>query len=177
MRSRVFGFAALLTALMGGCQSTHPPLPVAQNVDIQRYTGTWYEIARLPTRFEQGCVGVTATYRVLKNGVLQVINTCREDSCAGEVEQAEGKAWIVDASTNAKLQVQFFWPFKGDYWILEVGPDYDYALVGAPSREYLWILSRTPSMPTELSERLLAKAEALDFNTSKLIKTEQCGPQ
>ena len=147
-------------------------LEVVQSVDLSRYVGRWYEIARLPNSFQKKCAGaVTADYRMREDGKIEVINQCRKAS--GEYAKAEGKAKIVDKKTNAKLKVTFFWPFYGDYWILDLGPNYEYAVVGEPDRKYLWILSRSPRMDEALFQQLLDKMEAKGFNTEMMIRTSQ----
>ena len=145
-------------------------LEVVSAVDLSRYTGRWYEIARLPNRFEKKCAdSVTATYNLRADGKLEVVNRCRKSN--GEYTTAKGKAKIVDKKTNAKLKVTFFWPFYGDYWILDLGPNYEYAVVGAPNRDYLWILSRTPQLDEQLYEGLLAKMATRGFETQRMLRT------
>ncbi|HEU4509445.1 MAG TPA: lipocalin family protein [Pyrinomonadaceae bacterium] len=145
-------------------------LEVVSAVDLSRYTGQWYEIARLPNRFEKKCAdSVTATYNLRSDGRIDVVNRCRKAN--GEYTTAKGKAKIVDKKTNAKLKVTFFWPFYGDYWILDLGQNYEYAVVGAPDRDYLWILSRTPQFDEQLYQQLLAKMAARGFDTQKMIRT------
>jgi apolipoprotein D and lipocalin family protein len=147
-------------------------LEVVGSVDLSRYVGRWYEIARLPNRFQKKCVdSVTAEYALRADGKIDVINSCRKAS--GEFTTAKGKAKVVDKKTNAKLKVTFFWPFYGDYWILDLGPNYEYAVVGNPDRNYLWILSRTPKMDEALYEQLLAKMAERGFKTDQMIKTVQ----
>lgn len=147
-------------------------LEVVQSVDLARYTGRWYEIARLPNSFQKKCTdAVTADYALRKDGKIEVINRCRKAS--GEYSTAKGKAKIVDKQTNAKLKVTFFWPFYGDYWILDLGPNYEYAVVGEPDRKYLWILSRSPQMDEALYQQLLQNMAAKGFDTQKVIKTSQ----
>lgn len=145
-------------------------LEVVPRVDLDRYVGRWYEIARLPNRFEKQCAGsVTATYSVRADGKIEVVNRCRKSS--GAYTTATGKAKIVDKTTNAKLKVTFFWPFYGDYWILDLGDNYEYAVVGSPNRKYLWILSRNRQMDESLYRQLLAKMAARGFKTEQMIKT------
>ena len=145
-------------------------LEVVGAVDLSRYAGRWYEIARLPNRFEKKCAdSVTATYTLRSDGKVDVVNRCRKAN--GEYTTARGKAKIVDKKTNAKLKVTFFWPFYGDYWILDLGPNYEYAVVGAPNRDYLWILSRTPQLDEQLYQRLLAKMATRGFATGRMIRT------
>ena len=149
------------------------PLQVVSHVDLNRYLGTWYEIARFPHRFQEGCFGSRATYTLLEDGKIGVLNQCYKGSLEGELSSAKGKAWVVDKETNAKLKVSFFWPFTGDYWIIDLGENYEYAVVGHPSRTYLWILSRTPEMDEALYNRLLEKLQKQGYDTSKLIKSPQ----
>ena len=145
-------------------------LEVVGAVDLSRYAGRWYEIARLPNRFEKKCAdSVTATYTLRSDGKVDVVNRCRKAN--GEYTTAKGKAKIVDKKTNAKLKVTFFWPFYGDYWILDLGPNYEYAVVGAPNRDYLWILSRTPQLDEELYQRLLREMATRGFATDRMIRT------
>lgn len=147
-------------------------LPVAPRVDLDRYLGKWYEIASLPQRFQRGCTATTATYTPRDDGKIGVVNECRLGSPEGEIKRVEGYAKVADTQTNAKLKVTFFWPFFGDYWILEVGPDYGYAVVGHPSRDYLWILARSPQLPEATLARILERVRALGFDTARLTYTE-----
>lgn len=125
-------------------------LKTVDYVDVKRYMGTWYEIARFPQRFERGLVGTSANYELLQNGKVRVLNSGFEGHLGGRLRTAKGVAKVVDTKSNAKLKVSFFWPFSGDYWILELGIEYEYAVVGDESRRYLWILSRTPTMDEAL---------------------------
>jgi apolipoprotein D and lipocalin family protein len=162
--------AALILAACGGEKPA--PMQVVSAVDLNRYTGTWYEIARYPNRFQRDCAGdVTATYELRDDGKVSVVNSCREEN--GDLKSAEGTARVVDPATNARLEVTFFWPFSGDYWIINLGPNYEYAVVGEPSREYLWILSRTPRMDDATYEVLLQRIAKQGYDTSKLVRTPQ----
>jgi len=162
--------STLLAGATGG--SPKDELEVVASVDLSRYVGQWYEIARLPNRFEKKCAdSVTATYTLRPDGKIEVVNRCRK--ATGEFTMANGKAKIVEQKTNAKLKVTFFWPFSGDYWILDLGPNYEYAVVGDPSRNYLWILSRTPQIDEALYQQLLAKMAARGFQTGRMIRTIQ----
>ncbi len=146
----------------------HDPLEVVAQVDLQRYLGKWFEIAHLPFRFENDCTDITATYSLSKDGNISVLNECLKD---GKLKQAKGKAKVVDKSTGAKLKVTFFWPFSADYWIIDLGKTYDYAVVGTPNRKYLWILNRTPQMDDALFAQLVESAKSKGFDVNKLIKT------
>ncbi|WP_022824592.1 lipocalin family protein [Hymenobacter norwichensis] len=151
----------------------YAPLATVPHVNLHKYSGLWYEVARLPIRYEKGCQHVTAKYKLRPDGKVSVLNTCHQEGIDGPVETAKGVARALD-STNAKLKVSFFWPFEGDYWILDLDEsDYRYALVGTPSRENLWILSRTPHLERTLRDMLVGKAHELGFPIEKLLFTPQ----
>jgi apolipoprotein D and lipocalin family protein len=163
----------LLTACASGVKEVGPPLRVVSFVDLKRYMGTWYEIARYPHRFQEGCVGSSATYSLRDDGKVDVLNQCYKGNLDGELIKAHGKAWVVDPATNAKLKVSFFWPFSGHYWIIDIGENYEYAVVGHPNRKYLWILSRSPEMDDKLYNTIIEKLKSQSYDTSKLIRTLQ----
>jgi len=165
--------AIVLFVLLCGCArhavTDYPPLQTVERVDLNRYLGTWYEIARYPNSFQQGCLGSRAVYSLRDDGDIRVLNSCR-DKDSGEERIAVGRAWVVDPPVNSRLQVSFFWPFRGDYWIIDLGRDYEYALVGTPNRKYLWLLSRTPQMAPVLYDALMQKAEKQGFERARLIR-------
>jgi apolipoprotein D and lipocalin family protein len=169
---------AHLVALTG-CVTTStqrlqlPPLQAVAQVDLDRYIGTWFEIANFPQRFQQGCTETTATYTVRSDGDIDVLNQCREGSLDGELRSNLGRARVIDRKTNAKLQVSFFRPFWGDYWIIDLDDDYQYTVVGHPGRDYLWILSRTPTLAEETYRTILERLETRGYDTSRLIRTQQ----
>ena len=146
----------------------HNTLEVVPYVELKKYLGKWYEIAHLPARFQEGCTDTTATYTLSEDGSISVLNECIR---SGKVKQATGKAKVVDKNTGAKLKVTFFWPFYGDYWIINLGKDHDYAVVGTPNRKYLWILSRTPQMDDKLFSQLIESVKSKGFDVNNLIKT------
>jgi apolipoprotein D and lipocalin family protein len=148
-----------------------PPLQTASQVDLQRYLGTWYEIASFPHRFQKGCTATTATYSQREDGDIDVFNRCRKGGLDGKETSARGRARVKDPASNAKLEVSFFRPFWGAYWILEVGPEYDYAVVGHPSRDYLWILSRTPTLEPALYGAIVRRLAAQGYETDRLSRT------
>jgi len=159
----------LITAGRSMAASGAPPLATVQQVDLKRYMGEWYEIARIPHRFQEGCVGSGASYSLLPDGEVRVINRCRDEK-SGELREATGRAWVVDPTTNARLKVSFFWPFRGDYWIIDLGASYEYAVVGAPNRDYLWILARSPQMDPAVYAGILERAHQKGFDTSRLVQ-------
>ena len=170
--------ATALLGLMGaGCSTTTtarlhlPELQTAPRVDLGRYVGTWYEIASFPQSFQRGCTATTATYTLRGDGQIDVVNRCRKGSPDGPDKVAKGRARIVDPSSNAKLEVSFFGPFWGDYWIIDLGADYEYAVVGHPGRDYLWILSRAPTMKAEVYEAILQRLAAQGYETNRLVRT------
>lgn len=152
-----------------GCSNHHEPLPTVNKVDIDRYLGKWYEIARYEHSFEKGCSNVNATYTLRDDGKIKVENRCTKN---GKIDEAIGKAYATD-ETNSKLKVSFFGPFYGNYWILMLDDDYSYAVIGEPSREYLWILSRTSTLDQNVINKILKKLPTLGYSTDKLIWTEQ----
>lgn len=160
--------------------SAETPLETVSYVDLNRYLGTWYEIARFDHRFQRDCKMSWAEYQLQSNGEIKVLNQCFTKAGNGQIKKAEGVAWVVNKKTNAKLKVQFFLPFlrlgflAGDYWIIDLDEDnYSYAVVGDPSREYLWILSRSKIMSEELYQELVARAREKGFETTRLIRTSE----
>jgi apolipoprotein D and lipocalin family protein len=157
-------------------------LEVIPSVDLSRYAGKWYEVARLPNRFQNKCAGeVTANYSHLEGGQLKVVNECRQQN--GQITRVEGRARLADkGGPSSKLEVRFapawlawlpvVW---GDYWIIDLAPDYSYSVVGAPDRKYLWILARQPQMDEAIYQRIVERAAARGFDVSRLIKTRQSG--
>ena len=153
------------------------PLETVPYVDLERYTGDWYEIARFDSRFQRNCTASKANYSFRDDGDIRVINTCRVGTPSGKLKRVKGRAWVVDKKTNSKLKVQFFataikLPFAaGDYWILELDPNYQYVLVGTSTRNYLWILSRTHKLDDSTYQYLLGRAREMGFDTDQLVKT------
>jgi apolipoprotein D and lipocalin family protein len=164
-------FVIMLAPLFAQCTSQN--LETVSSVDLDKYMGTWYEIASFPQRFQKGCHCTTATYTKTGKDYVIVENRCRKDSVRGKESYIKGKAFVVPNTGNAKLKVQFFWPFKGKYWIIDLADDYSYAVVGHPNRKYLWILSRTPEMDEDLYRNILHRIEQKNFDISKLQKTMQ----
>lgn len=146
---------------------------VVSSVDLNRYAGTWYEIARLPNPFEKNLKCVTATYALRKDGRITVLNKGHKISDPAKINTATGVAWIPDPKSLAKLKVQFFWPFSGNYWIIKLDNDYKYVLVGDPSFKYLWILCREKAMDDQIYKMLLETAVKNGFDVSRLIKVDQ----
>jgi len=144
------------------------PLQVVESVDAARYMGLWYSIASIPTTFERQCVqGTTAEYQLLENGRIQVTNTCYD--AEGNPDVAHGQAWIPNPSESSKLKVSFvrflgIWWFGAPYWVIDLAPDYSYAVVGDPSREHGWILSRTPTLPDDVFAGIVMRLESKGYD-------------
>jgi apolipoprotein D and lipocalin family protein len=167
------GAMALGTWLISSCSRTYMPLDTVPDVDLNKYEGRWYEIAAMPQRYEKGCHCVYAEYKQNPEGYVEVHNYCRKGGPDGEEKSVQGKAFPVKGSENSKLKVQFFWPFRGDYWILELDPDYQHVLVGSPDRESLWILSRTPKLDEAVYNLMVQQAKSKGFPIDQLEKMDQ----
>lgn len=148
-------------------------LETVSKVDMKKYCGKWYEIATCPQRFQKGCHCTTAEYTLTDKDYVVVENRCNKDSTTGKGSYIKGKAFIKKNSGNAKLQVQFFWPFKGKYWIIDLANDYSFAVVSHPNKKYLWILSREPIMKEEIYLQIISRLKDKGFNLNKIKKTEQ----
>jgi apolipoprotein D and lipocalin family protein len=165
----------------GGNATSHTsgPLTTIAVLDVQRYMGTWYEIAKYPNRFQKKCIGETkAEYRLQAGGSVQVINRCRREN--GDMDEAIGEARQIGPSTSAKLKVRFApsWlsllPFVwGDYWVIDLDERYQLVAVAEPKREYLWVLSRTPKVEPDVYKALLGRLKGQGFDLSRLELTKQ----
>jgi apolipoprotein D and lipocalin family protein len=147
--------------------SQNPPT-VTDTIDLQKYAGKWFEIASYPMSFQKDCYCVTADYTLTDKGYVKVFNSCRKGSVNGKVKSINGKAFPVNGTNNVKLKVQFFWPFKADYWVIDKADDYSWAVVSGPSRKYLWILCRTPEMQKKTWQYITDKLVKNGFDLGKL---------
>jgi apolipoprotein D and lipocalin family protein len=170
MKKLIFMFIAMMIFSTSKSQKA---MSVVESVDLNRYTGTWYEIARLPNFFERKLKCITATYTIREDGRIKVLNGGHYLTEPGKVSTATGVAWIPDKNSTAKLKVQFFWPFSGDYWILYLDHDYRFVLIGEPSLNYLWILSREKKMDETTYKMLLQKAIENGYDVNTLIRVDQ----
>ena len=148
---------------------------VVKNLDIEKYIGKWYEIARYDHRFERGLVGVTATYSFRQDGKIKVVNSGFRGTLDGKESVATGKAKIPDPNIPSKLKVSFFLFFYGDYYVMELDSNYQWAIIGSSSDNYLWILSRSPFMEKSLFDDLVNRLVKRGYDVSKLIMVEQKG--
>jgi apolipoprotein D and lipocalin family protein len=162
--------AAIIGVMTTACQS-EAPLDVA-NVELSRLQGKWFEIASLPRASQRGCAGTTADYQLKSKTELLVVNECHEGGLQGPLKRVAARAVATDAATPAKLSLDFGFAY-GDYWVIEVGDDYSYAVVGHPTRDYLWILSRERTLPKQTLEGVLARSKDRGFPVGILKYTEQ----
>lgn len=175
-------FAGVAAAAAGGAfaysRATRPPVinpnvpqPV-KPVDLERYLGKWYELARHDNRFEKGLDAVTAEYSLLPDGKIEVINGGSQDGPDGEATYVKGRAIVLDVNSNAKLKLSFFGPFYvGDYWVLDHADDYSWSIVGEPRGRYLWVLSRDPKPSPEFAEAIMKRVEDLGYDRWALRTT------
>lgn len=175
-KSLIFTFSLLFTVFFAGCTNdkTMTNTETVKNLDLNRYLGKWYEIARFPHSFEKGLVGVTATYSMREDGKIKVVNQGYKNSLNGELSTAVGKAKIPNPNFPAKLKVSFFWIFYADYFVMELDEEnYEWAVIGSSSPKYLWILSRKPQMDETIYQQLIQKIKARGYKLDQLIKVEQ----
>lgn len=172
--------AAAIGGIFLYARATRPPVinanvpEPAKPVDLARYLGKWYELARHENRFQKGLDAVTAEYALEPDGRIRIVNSGCQDGPHGERSYAEGRAIVADEATNAKLKVSFFGPlYTGDYWVLDHGDEYDWSIVGEPSGRYLWLLSRDPHPAPAVAEALFKRIEALGYDHWTLRMTRQ----
>jgi apolipoprotein D and lipocalin family protein len=146
-------------------------LQVVPKLDLDRFQGTWYEIAHNPWFVQKDCFAMIAHYKLMEDGKIKVTNICRDNGFDGEVSQIEGKAWVVEEKTQAKWKVQFIWPFKLNYWVIEIDNDYKYAVVGEPDKENVWILSRQPFLDKKILDKIIENTRAKGYDLSKIVWT------
>jgi apolipoprotein D and lipocalin family protein len=174
----IFGISIMFLISCASSQNKDfPPLTTVEQVDLKRYAGLWYEVAKIPNSFQDQCAyGTTAEYKLEKDGGIQVINKCYDEN--GESDIADGVVNIVDKKTNAKLEVSFvsflgIRPFWGDYWIIGLDENYQWAIVGTPSRKYGWVLSRTPSLPDETMQKIFSILKEQHYNPDSFEMSKQ----
>ncbi len=161
-------YSLILLIFMTSAAIKSQPLQTVPYVDLKKYAGLWHEIALFPQTFEKGCNATTAEYTATEKGYVIVENRCNKGSVTGKQSYIKGKAFVEENSGNAKLKVQFFWPFKAKYWIIDLASDYSYAVVSHPSKKYLWILSRTPKMNDAVYQGIIARLKEKGFDLTKL---------
>jgi apolipoprotein D and lipocalin family protein len=164
------GVAACASLVAGPVGNRAVP-PPAKPVDLKRYAGLWYELARYENRFERDCEAVTAVYHSQPDGAIEVVNSCHKGAIDGPLKVATGRAKVVPGSGDARLKVSFFGPFFGDYWVLDHADDYSWSIVGEPSGRFLWILAREARPDPATRDFLRARVKALGYDTSLLRQT------
>jgi apolipoprotein D and lipocalin family protein len=159
--------------IRSGFSLENKELEVVPNLDLHKFQGTWYEIAHNPWFPEKDCFAMIAHYKLTEDSQIKVTNICRKNGFDGEISKVSGKAWLVDPKMNSKWEVQFIWPFSLDYWVIELDENYNYAVIGEPERENLWILSRKPIMGKDLLSRIIENTKSKGYDLSNLILTPQ----
>jgi apolipoprotein D and lipocalin family protein len=170
--TRWFLLILLATGLLSGCTGTPKGVTPVQGFQVERYLGAWYEIARLDHSFERGLVDVSARYQQRTDGGIDVLNT-GYNPAKQAWKEAMGRAYFIDSPQTGSLKVSFFGPFYGGYHVMALDPDYRWAMVAGPSHDYLWILSRTPSLPEAVVADLLQTARQAGFDLNSLIRVSQ----
>ncbi len=174
-------FALILPAAQIYAQESPAPVTSVAKVDLERYSGQWYEVAAIPQYFQRQCVrNTTATYKRGDDGMIEVLNQCQTET--GEIKPAQGRARVVDTATNSKLEVTFlsifgqwlFW-IGGDYWVIGLDEKYQWAIVGHPTRKYGWVLSRTPALSAEHRAQVEAVLKKNSYDLCTLLVSPQTG--
>lgn len=178
MQNVILFLCAVAISLSACTTAPQAPMPTVPRLDLNRYLGAWYEVALVPNRFQKICVADTQANYALEHtwtgDSLRVMNRCRTSD--GGIETALGVAKVVDGSQNAKLKVSFFRPFYGNYWVLALGDDYEWVLVGEPGRSFGWVLSRTPQLSADALTRALDQAVQLGYQRSQFVMSPQTQP-
>ncbi len=172
--SRATLIIKLILLIRTGCATKKNTLQTVHYVDLDQYLGKWYEIASYPHRFQRGCHCTTATYTIGPKGHMIIENRCLKGGTDGKEAISRGKAYVKKNSGNAKLQIQFFWPFRADYWIIDLAPDYSHAVVSHPGMNYRRILSLTPEMDETLFNQIIDRLVEMGFDRERLQKTVHC---
>ncbi len=172
LRSVAFAFGLFTVLGLVAC-SKDPPLDTVSNVDLKRFQGKWYEIAKLPRPTQVDCYGTVAVYTLTSDTTLSLVHQCNIGSLTGPLRESQASGKVDDPSVTAKLSVDFGGGFYGDYWIIDLGEHYEFAVVGHPTRQYLWIISRTPTLDEATLASVLKHAQDKGFDTSRLQYTQQ----
>ncbi len=156
-----------------GCAPSRPPIKTVAHVDLQRYQGTWYVIANIPYWLENGKVATADRYSMRPDGRMDNIYVFRRGDFAAKEEEWKGVGWVYDTKTNAEWRVRFLWPFSAIYLVMDLDPDYQWAVIGHPSRDYFWILARKRQMAPTVYDGILARAALQGYDTSRVAKVPQ----
>ena len=172
MKNILLSLVAICGGLVG-CADSRPPLKTVPHVDLQRYLGTWYVIANIPYYLENGKVASADVYTMREDGTMGNTFVFRRDSFSAPEEQWDGYAWVIDGTGNAEWRVRFWWPLAAAYLIIDLDPEYRWAVIGHPSRDYFWVLSRTRQMSDEVYAGICARAAAQGYDQSTFSKVPQ----
>jgi apolipoprotein D and lipocalin family protein len=156
-----------------GCADSRPPLKTVPYVDLQRYAGTWYVIANIPYWLENGKVATADVYTINADGTMGNTYVFRRESFDAPEEQWKGTAWVHDTSTNAEWRVRFIWPLSAAYLVIDLDPEYRWAVIGHPSRDYFWVLSRTRQLDESVYQGMLARAASQGYDITRVAKVPQ----
>ena len=157
---------------MGG-----PLLKKVKSVDLARFMGDWYVIASIPVFVEKYATNAVERYTMNDDGTIAITYTFNESQPGGEKKEFTAKAWVVDTASNAEWKVQFFWPIRFPFYVMELADDYSYVVVGVPNRSYIWIMARTPSLSEATYDSLLTRIDAEGFNTGDIKLVPQSWPE
>jgi apolipoprotein D and lipocalin family protein len=147
------------------------PLQSVNYVDLSRYVGVWYDIAHYPSRYQEKCQDSVASFSLRNNGEIDVLNSCR-DKQNGTLHHADGHGWVIDTTSNARLKISYFWPFRNEYVIIDQGKEYEYSVICTADKKHLWIIARSPSMSSDVYEKIMTNVEKQGFQRGNLINTE-----
>ncbi len=170
---RLLMVIALTGLIVFGSKAQKAAPTAVGKVELERYAGLWYDIASYPARFQKDCYCTTAEYTLMPDGYVKVVNKCRKGGFTGRVSGISGRAFAVKGSNNTKLKVQFFWPFRADYWIVKLDEDYKWAVVSTPDKNYLWLLSRTPVVEQSLFDSIVNSLKNEGYDVAGLKRTPQ----
>jgi apolipoprotein D and lipocalin family protein len=165
---------SLLLVALSGCQGmSQPPLATVEYVDLNRFMGDWYVIASIPTRFEVGAHNAVENYRLDSDGSIPTTFSFRDGAFDGKAKTYTSRAFVTDTKTNATWGVQFIWPFRADYRIIELSPDYQTVIIARSRRDYAWVMARTPKIDAAEYDRLLERLAEVGYDTSQVQKVPQ----
>lgn len=168
---------ALSWALIACACQKHAELPTVGELSLEKYMGTWKEVASLPQWFQQGCYNTEAVYTLRQDGKITVLNRCqRKEGNEIKLSSVEGTAWMPDPQHPGRLRVRFFWPLSSPYFVLQIDPEYQWVLVGTPNRKGLWVLSRTGHIEEHLYQELLTWGRVQGFPIERMQKTQYLEP-
>lgn len=170
---KILAMIAFFGLFLFGCKAQEVTPTAVGSVDLEKYAGLWYDIASFPARFQKDCHCTTAEYSLLPDGFVKVVNKCRKGGFSERISGITGKAYAVKGSNNTKLKVQFFWPFRADYWIVKLDTGYNWAVVSTPEKDYLWLLSRTPVLEQSVFDSIVDSLKNEGYNIGGLRRTPQ----